>query len=170
MIAKKIRDFLPEADLLSYVEAILRVYNLYGRRDNKYKARIKILVHETGVEEIRAPGRGRVRSASSDGALTLPEDEIRAHRRLFRAAGVRAAAGRATRRSSARGCRSGASPTGSTQNVDAAPHPGLRHRHGLAEADRRHAGRRHRRPDGRWSPTSPSATASTRCASATSRT
>ncbi|TIV70988.1 MAG: nitrite/sulfite reductase, partial [Mesorhizobium sp.] len=52
MVAKKIRDFLPEADLLSYCTAILRVYNLYGRRDNKYKARIKILVHETGVEEI----------------------------------------------------------------------------------------------------------------------
>ena len=52
MIAKKIRDFLPEADLLSYCTAILRVYNLYGRRDNKYKARIKILVHETGAEEL----------------------------------------------------------------------------------------------------------------------
>jgi len=51
MVAKKIRDFLPKQDLLSYTTAILRVYNLYGRRDNKYKARIKILVHETGVEE-----------------------------------------------------------------------------------------------------------------------
>ena len=54
MIAKKVRDFLPEADLLSYVEAILRVYNLEGRRDNKYKARIKILVHEMGEAEIKA--------------------------------------------------------------------------------------------------------------------
>lgn len=52
MIAKKIRDFLPEEDLLSYTTAIMRVYNLYGRRDNKYKARIKILVHETGAEEL----------------------------------------------------------------------------------------------------------------------
>ncbi|KQR68838.1 nitrite/sulfite reductase [Rhizobium sp. Leaf341] len=50
MIAKKIRDFLPEEDLLSYTTAIMRVYNLHGRRDNKYKARIKILVHETGAE------------------------------------------------------------------------------------------------------------------------
>jgi len=57
MVAKKIRDFLPEADLLSYCTAILRVYNLYGRRDNKYKARIKILVHETGVEEITRQAR-----------------------------------------------------------------------------------------------------------------
>ena len=44
VIGSAIREFLPEADLLSYLEAILRVYNLSGRRDNKYKARIKILV------------------------------------------------------------------------------------------------------------------------------
>ncbi|AXQ29154.1 nitrite/sulfite reductase [Solimonas sp. K1W22B-7] len=49
IIAPKIRDFLPEADLLSYCEAILRVYNRLGRRDNIYKARIKILVKETGA-------------------------------------------------------------------------------------------------------------------------
>ena len=52
MLGKKIRDFLPEEDLLAYSEAILRVYNMHGRRDNKYKARIKILVHETGMENI----------------------------------------------------------------------------------------------------------------------
>ena len=54
MIGKVIRDFLPKAHLLPYPEAILQTYNLDGRRDNKYKARIKILVHETGIEEIRA--------------------------------------------------------------------------------------------------------------------
>ena len=48
------RDFLPKADLLPYLEAILHVYNLHGRRDNKYKARIKILLHEEGLENIRA--------------------------------------------------------------------------------------------------------------------
>jgi sulfite reductase (NADPH) hemoprotein beta-component len=53
-IAKVIREFLPREDLLAYLEAILRVYNRFGRRDNKYKARIKILVHETGIDEIRA--------------------------------------------------------------------------------------------------------------------
>ncbi|MFN6924207.1 MAG: nitrite/sulfite reductase [Tabrizicola sp.] len=52
MIGVTVRDFLPEADLLPYVEAILSVYNTLGRRDNKYKARIKITVHETGREEI----------------------------------------------------------------------------------------------------------------------
>lgn len=75
MVAKKIRDFLPEADLLAYCEAVLRVYNLEGRRDNKYKARIKILVHESGeqafaeaVEAEFAALRGKV--------LTLPQAEV----------------------------------------------------------------------------------------------
>ncbi len=49
-IGKTIRKFLPKRDLLSYVEAVLRVYNQFGRRDNIYKARIKILVHEIGAE------------------------------------------------------------------------------------------------------------------------
>ncbi len=51
MIGHVIRPFLEKKYLLSYLEAILRIYNLYGRRDNKYKARIKILVKETGIEE-----------------------------------------------------------------------------------------------------------------------
>ncbi|HRK43129.1 MAG TPA: nitrite/sulfite reductase [Gemmobacter sp.] len=52
MIGLTVRDFLPVADLLPYVEAILSVYNTLGRRDNKYKARIKITLHETGKDEI----------------------------------------------------------------------------------------------------------------------
>ena len=51
MIAPEIRSFVPAEELISYAEACLRVYNRYGRRDNKYKARIKILVHELGAEE-----------------------------------------------------------------------------------------------------------------------
>jgi sulfite reductase (NADPH) hemoprotein beta-component len=51
MIAPLIKDFVPIEDYLSYSEACLRVYNRYGRRDNIYKARIKILVHELGAEE-----------------------------------------------------------------------------------------------------------------------
>jgi sulfite reductase (NADPH) hemoprotein beta-component len=51
MIGKVVREFLPKADLLAYLEAIMRVYNLEGRRDNKYKARVKILVHEIGTQE-----------------------------------------------------------------------------------------------------------------------
>ena len=53
MIAPLIRDFVTAADLMSYLEAALRVYNRYGRRDNIYKARIKILVHEIGADEYR---------------------------------------------------------------------------------------------------------------------
>ncbi|MBE7636540.1 nitrite/sulfite reductase [Sneathiella sp. P13V-1] len=53
MIGKLVRDFLPVHDMLTYMEAILRVYNQLGRRDNLYKARIKILVHETGEEKFR---------------------------------------------------------------------------------------------------------------------
>ena len=53
MVAPEIRDFVTEDEIIAYVEACLRAYNRYGRRDNKYKARIKILVHELGVEEYR---------------------------------------------------------------------------------------------------------------------
>jgi len=75
MVAKKIRDFLPEEQLLAYCTAILRVYNLHGRRDNKYKARIKILVHETGVEEFSRQVEAEW-EALKDGELKLPEADI----------------------------------------------------------------------------------------------
>jgi len=54
LVGVTVRDFLPEHELIGYLEAIMRVYNLYGRRDNKYKARIKILVHEIGADRFRA--------------------------------------------------------------------------------------------------------------------
>lgn len=53
VIGKVIRQFLPRSDLISYLEAILRIYNLYGRRDNLYKARIKILVNAIGIDSFR---------------------------------------------------------------------------------------------------------------------
>ncbi|HTG37828.1 nitrite/sulfite reductase [Sphingomonas sp.] len=53
MIAHEVAEFVPIDDLLSYLEACLRVYNRYGRRDNIYKARIKILLHEIGADEYR---------------------------------------------------------------------------------------------------------------------
>ncbi|MEP4198269.1 MAG: nitrite/sulfite reductase [Aliishimia sp.] len=53
MIGKVIKDFVPEADILPYLEAVVSVWNQIGRRDNKYKARIKITVHEHGIDEIR---------------------------------------------------------------------------------------------------------------------
>ena len=54
MIAPLLRDFVGADELMSYLEAALRVYNRYGRRDNIYKARIKILVHELGIDAYRA--------------------------------------------------------------------------------------------------------------------
>ena len=77
LLAKKIRDFLPEEDLLSYTTAIVRVYNLHGRRDNKYKARIKILVHETGVEELTRQIEAEFVHLK-DGELKLPDQDIAA--------------------------------------------------------------------------------------------
>ncbi len=77
MIAKKIRDFLPEEDLLSYTTAIMRVYNLHGRRDNKYKARIKILVHETGAEELARQVEAEFLHLKN-GELKLPDGDIAA--------------------------------------------------------------------------------------------
>ena len=53
MIGKVLRDFLPQEDLLPYTEAVVSVWNLLGRRDNKYKSRIKITVHEHGIDAIR---------------------------------------------------------------------------------------------------------------------
>jgi sulfite reductase (NADPH) hemoprotein beta-component len=69
-LAKTIRPFLHKRDVLSYVEAILRTYNQFGRRDNIYKARIKILVHELGVEAFAKEVEAEWQSIR-DGALAL---------------------------------------------------------------------------------------------------
>ncbi|MBL0373923.1 nitrite/sulfite reductase [Rhizobium sp. KVB221] len=82
MVGKKIREFLPEEDLLSYITAIMRVYNLYGRRDNKYKARIKILVHETGVEKLSAEIEAEF-AELKNGELKLPEKDVQAIQGYF---------------------------------------------------------------------------------------
>ena len=77
IIGVKLREFLPEADLLSYCEAILRVYNLLGRRDNIYKARIKILVKETGLKAFAEKVEAEWQQIK-DGPLKLrPEDLAR---------------------------------------------------------------------------------------------
>lgn len=75
-VGKTIRDWLPPADLLSYLEAILRVYNLDGRRDNMYKARIKILVHQIGADEFRRRVDAEWEQIRAAGALELPQAEI----------------------------------------------------------------------------------------------
>jgi sulfite reductase (NADPH) hemoprotein beta-component len=75
VIGQVINDFLPWQHLLTYLDAILRVYNQEGRRDNKYKARIKILVKETGIDAFRE----KVEAAwqySKDGPATLTAAEV----------------------------------------------------------------------------------------------
>jgi sulfite reductase (NADPH) hemoprotein beta-component len=76
MIAIKMRDFVPERELLRYTEAVMRVYNAEGRRDNKFKARIKILVHERGGEEFRRLVEEEYRNIPEDSAA-LVEKELR---------------------------------------------------------------------------------------------
>ena len=65
-IGKEIRDFLPKEQLIRYLQAILRVYNMEGRRDNMFKARIKILVHELGIERLRAKVEAEFQASEND--------------------------------------------------------------------------------------------------------
>jgi len=75
LVGQEVRDFLHGKHLLSYLEAILRVYNLLGRRDNKYKARIKILVKALGVEAFRDKVEAEW-THLKDGPATLTDAEI----------------------------------------------------------------------------------------------
>ena len=80
MIGKEIASFVPQQELLPYVEAVVSVWNLLGRRDNKYKARIKITVHEHGIEDIRARVDARFEETRKafDGADLAIFEEIKA--------------------------------------------------------------------------------------------
>src|SRR6266403_844664 len=83
VIGQVIRDFLPLADLLSYLEAILRVYNRHGRRDNLNKARIKVLVKSLGVARFREQVEAEWRLARAS-AARLPAAEVERVRGFFR--------------------------------------------------------------------------------------
>lgn len=84
LLGQVVRDFLPEEDLLPYVEAIIATYNLSGRRDNKYKARIKITVMERGLDTMRAEieeefkARRRDFHGADREALAIFKDRFRA--------------------------------------------------------------------------------------------
>ena len=75
MIAQTVREFLPRHDLLSYLEAILRIYNLMGRRDNIFKAKLKILVYKLGIDEMQKLVEEEWNQIK-DGPLKLPQAEI----------------------------------------------------------------------------------------------
>ncbi|MET0719580.1 MAG: nitrite/sulfite reductase [Tardiphaga sp.] len=81
-IGKLIKPFVHGRDILSYIESILRVYNQYGRRDNIYKARIKILVHELGIEKFAAEVEDEW-LAMRDTALTLDDEVVEDIRSRF---------------------------------------------------------------------------------------
>ena len=76
ILGTEIRSFLPWQHLLSYLEAVLRVYNRYGRRDNIHKARIKILVKERGADKFREEVEAEW-ATLKDGPTTLVEEEVR---------------------------------------------------------------------------------------------
>ena len=146
MIAPVIREFVPADDLLSYVEACLRVYNRYGRRDNIYKARIKILVHELGADEYRRQVEEELAHVKTLG-LDPPPAEFDRIAAYLRAARVRSRP--------ADEHRSHATPISRVwldQNVHAHKQPGYAIVNDQPEAGRRHPRRclgRADRPDGR---------------------
>jgi sulfite reductase (NADPH) hemoprotein beta-component len=74
MIGIKMRDFVPTTDLIRYVEAIMRVYNAEGRRDNKFKARIKILVHEKGGDNFRKAVEDEFAGIEHDGSVPVEKE------------------------------------------------------------------------------------------------
>ena len=82
MVGPTLNGFVPEQDLLSYCEAILRVYNQLGRRDNLFKARIKILVHTVGAEEFTRMVEDEWAHLRGS-ALALPDDELERIRAYF---------------------------------------------------------------------------------------
>ncbi len=84
VIGVEICDYLPAQHLLTYLEAILRVYNQHGRRDNKYKARIKILVKAMGIDAFREAVE-KEWAPLKDGPSTLTESEIQRARSFFTA-------------------------------------------------------------------------------------
>ena len=83
MIAPLIGKAVPADDLIAYLEAVLRVYNMNGRRDNLYKARIKILVHAIGADEMKRQVEEEFAHVKEKGALDLPQAEVERIRAYF---------------------------------------------------------------------------------------
>ena len=169
IIGHVVREFLPWRHLLTYLDAILRVYNRYGRRDNIHKARIKILVKERGPEAFRAEVEAEWAHLKDGPATLVPEEVARVAARFTRPAYETLPGPRTSRSRRARATTRRSSP-GRSATCTRTRSPGYAAVTALAQEDRRAAGRR--RPPTRWtrSPTSPTATASASCASRTSRT
>ncbi len=85
IIGQLIGEGIAPEDLLAYLEATMRVYNQHGRRDNIYKARIKILVHQIGAAEMRRQVEAEFAEVKAKGAVTVPPEEIARIAAYFRA-------------------------------------------------------------------------------------
>jgi sulfite reductase (NADPH) hemoprotein beta-component len=83
MIGKTVRVFLPAGELLPYCTAIMRVYNRFGRRDNRYKARVKILVHELGLEEFRREVEAEYAAGDHAEGIAVAAEELGRIRAYF---------------------------------------------------------------------------------------
>jgi sulfite reductase (NADPH) hemoprotein beta-component len=83
MIGKTVRAFLPADELLPYCTAIMRVYNRFGRRDNKYKARVKILVHELGLEEFQREVEAEYAAGDHAEGIAIAAEELERIRTYF---------------------------------------------------------------------------------------
>ena len=168
IIGSLIREFIEWQHIATYCEAMLRVYNRYGRRDNAYKARIKILVKALDAGGVRAKGRSRMGapegwSEHADAGGSRSRMRHSSPQPAYEALPALDAGYRRQARD-----RQGVRRLGQAQRA-CAQAAGLCRGHAVAEEDRRAAGRRHRRADGRWWPIWPSATASANCACRTSR-
>ena len=167
IIGHVVREFLPWQHLLTYLDAILRVYNRYGRRDNIHKARIKILVKERGPEAFRREVEEEWAHLKDGPATLVPEEIARVESRFTRPAYERLPAIDPAFASALAGDRG-------VRALDEAQRPpaqGRGLRRGHRSRSRRRACRRATSPPTRWtrSPSSPTATASASCASRTSR-
>ena len=167
-LAKTIKPFLQKRDVLSYVEAVLRTYNQFARRDNIYKARIKILVHDLGAEAFAKEVEAEWQSIK-DGALALDPAIVAEIAGRFRYPALRAA-----RRQPAR-ARRGAPRRPPLRRLDGQcgrQSQGAQATPSSPFRSSRKAARRATPPPSRWrrSPISPTAIRSAKSASATSRT
>ena len=147
MIGHVIREFLPAAELLNYFDAILRVYNRYGRRDNIYKARIKILVKELTPAEFTRQVEAEWEAAARRSGHGAARGD-RAPRRAFRRPALPRVRARQRRLSRRRRRQPPVRALGRAQRARAQA-PRLRDRHAVAEAHRHAARRRDRERDGR---------------------
>ena len=134
-------DFVAKTDILAFLEAVMRVYNQSGRRDNIYKARIKILVNALGPEEMRRQVEREFAEIRAAGTLEVPAEERAASQRYFAPPAFEALDEMSPEFEAARApCESGVPRLDRNQSRGAS-RARLCHRHDFAQAHRGRAGR-----------------------------